>query len=123
METMKETSVRKRKVWPWILACVLVLAAAGVTAFLLWPRPLVTAPAYVAADLEKAPIYDDAGAQTGELVRGTTVTYVVEEEHEEHPGQIRLVMGGEENGEVFEKKATFAWIDAQRLTDDLSKVV
>ena len=33
METMKETSVRKKKVWPWILACVLVLAAAGVTAF------------------------------------------------------------------------------------------
>ena len=123
METMKETSVRKRRVWPWVLACVLVLAAAGVTAFLLWPRPLVTATGFVAADLETAPIYDDAGAQSGELVRGTAVTYVVEEAREEHPGQIRLVMGGEENGEVFEKKADFAWIDAQRVTDELSKVV
>ena len=118
------TTKKKRKVWPWIAALtVLVLAAAAVLCYIFWPRPLVTAQALVAADLETAPIYNEEGAQDGELVRGTTVTYVVEEPDEERPGMLRLVMSGAENEEIFEDEVTFAWIEETHLTDDPAKVV
>lgn len=122
METVK--TKKKRKVWPWVTAgIVAVLAATAVLCYIFWPRPLVTNQAYVAADLETAPVYNEEGAQDGELVRGTTVTYVVEEPDEERPGMIRLVMGGAESEEIFEDEVTFAWIENAHLTDDPAKVV
>ncbi len=122
METVK--TAKKRRVWPWITAAVvLVLAAAAVLCYIFWPRPLVTAQAYVAADLETAPIYNEEGGQDGALVRGSTVTYVVEEPDEERPGMVRLVMGGAEGEEIFEDETLFAWIENIHLTDDPAKVV
>ena len=35
---------KKKRVWLWVLTAAVVLAAAGVACWLLWPRPLVTAP-------------------------------------------------------------------------------
>ena len=128
MEAVKEnvTEVKKKKIWPWILVSVLVLAAAGAAA--LWyfrPQPLVLDQAYVAADLETAPIYyyEEESTTTGEMVRGTLVTFVVEEPSEEHPDMVRLVMESPEGEEVFEDEATFAWIKTADLVDDPSKVV
>ena len=122
METTK--TEKKRRVWPWLAALsVVILAAAAVLCYIFWPRPLVTAEAYVAADLETAPIYNEEGAQEGALVRGSTVTYVVEEADEERPGMLRLVMSGAESEEIFEDDATFAWIESSHLTDDPAKVV
>ena len=47
----------KKKVWPLAVAITaLVLVAAAVLCWIFWPRPLVTAQALVAADLETAPI-------------------------------------------------------------------
>ena len=129
METVKENTpeVKKKKIWPWVVVIALLLAGAGGAAcWYFWPRPLLTAEMFVAADLETAPIYDAEGGAAGELVRGTTVTYVVEEEGEEeaYPGMTRLVMGGvDENGEVFEDGGVFAWIENAHLTDDPAKVV
>lgn len=120
---MEKTITRKKKAWPWVLLSVSVLAAAGVLCYVFWPRPLVTAEAFVAADLETAPIYNAEGAAEGELVRGSTVTYVVEEADEERPGMLRLVMSSPEGEEIFEKEATFAWIEETALTDDPAKVV
>ena len=118
MEQVKEVreGAKKKRVWPWVLVTVLVLAAAGVACWYFWPRPLVLAEAYVAADLETVTVYDEEGAAAGEIVRGSTVTYVVEEEDEERPGMIRLVVG-----DVEEK--VFHWIAAEHLTDDATKVV
>ena len=99
MENIK--TERKKKVWPWMAAgAVAVLAAAAVLCWIFWPRPLVTAQALVAADLETAPIYNEDGVQDGALVRGSTVTYVVEEEDAERPGMVRLVMSGAEKVDV-----------------------
>ena len=82
----------KKKVWPLAVAITaLVLVAAAVLCWIFWPRPLVTAQALVAADLETAPIYNEEGAQDGALVRGSSVTYVVEEEDDERPGMVRLL--------------------------------
>ena len=120
---MENVMTKKKKVWPWVLLSAAVLAAAGVLLYILWPRPLVTAQAYVAADLETANIYNGEGAQAGELVRGSTVTYVVEEADEERPDMIRLVMSSPEGEEIFEDEATFAWIESVNLTDDPMKVV
>ena len=115
---------KKKRVWLWVLTAAVVLAAAGVACWLLWPRPLVTAPGYIAADLETAEIYNEEGGAAGTLVRGTQVTYVVEEEGEERPGMIRLVMSAPAGAEeVFEDTATFAWINELNLTDDPAKVV
>ena len=56
----------KKKVWPLAVAITaLVLVAAAVLCWIFWPRPLVTAQALVAADLETAPIYNEEGAQDG----------------------------------------------------------
>ena len=66
METVK--TKKKREVWPWVTAgIVAVLAAAAVLCYIFWPRPLVTNQAYVAADLETAPVYNEEGAQTRAL--------------------------------------------------------
>ena len=111
MEGVKEK--QKGKPWLWVAVLLPVLAAAGVLCYIFWPRPLVTAPALVAADLETAPVYDEEGVQSGELVRGSEVIYVVEEEDEDRPGMIRLVAGEDE----------FLWIASEHLTDDAAKVV
>jgi len=115
---------KKRKVWPWILGAVLVLGgAAAALAYIFRPIPLELGQAYVAADGETAEIYDEEGTVADTLYRGTPVTYVIEEQSEERPGQIRLVTSDTSGGEVFEKEAAFVWIDSARLVDDLSKVV
>ena len=113
---------KKKKVWPWVLASAAVLAAAGVLLYILWPRPLVTAQAYVAADLETAPVYNEEGAAAGEIVRGSTVIYVVEEENEERPGMIRLVTSSPEGEEIFEDEATFVWIESKHLTERVDQI-
>ena len=121
---MEQTITRKKKALPWMLLSVSVLAVAGVLCYIFWPRPLVTAEAFVAADLETAPIYNAEGAAEGELIRGSAVMYVVEEADEERPGMVRLVMSAPEGAEeIFEKEATFAWIEETALTDDPAKVV
>ena len=121
---MEQTITRKKKLWPWMLLSVTVLAVAGVLCYIFWPRPLVTGQAYVAADLESVTIYNEEGAVHGELIRGSTVMYVVEEADEERPGMIRLVMSAPADAEeIFEKAATFAWIEETALTDDPAKVV
>ncbi|MBE6971451.1 MAG: hypothetical protein E7446_04945 [Ruminococcaceae bacterium] len=114
-ETRTKTRVerKKKKVWPWVVAAVAVVAVAVVACVLLWPRPLVTAPGYIAADLERAEIYNEEGGVAGTPARGTQVTYVVEEEDEDYPGLVRLVMGEEE----------FAWVKKENLVDDPSAVV
>ena len=82
---MENVTTRKNKrVWPWLAAgAAVVLGAAAVLCYIFWPRPLVTAQAYVAADLETATVYHEEGAVLGELIRGSTVMYVVEEADEE----------------------------------------
>ena len=122
---MENVKTKKRKAWPWIVASIaVVLAAAAVLCYIFWPRPLVTAQALVAADLETAPIYNEEGTAHGELIRGSTVMYVVEEADEERPGMIRLVMSAPADAEeIFEDEVTFAWIEEKHLTDDPTKVV
>ena len=112
MRTQTRVERKKKKAWPWIAGAV-VIAVIAVAAVLLWPRPLVTAQAYIAADLETAEIYNEEGGSAGKLVRGTEVTYVVEEEDEDYPGLVRLVMGEEE----------FAWVKQENLAEDPSAVV
>lgn len=116
METIMEQGAmqQKKKRWPWVLGIVLlILAAAAVACVVLWPRPLVTAAGYLAADGEMATLYDEEGQELQQLPRGTEVTYVVEEESKEHPGMVRLVLGEEE----------FAWVAKEQLTDDPQEVV
>ena len=123
---MENVTTRKNKrVWPWLAAgAAVVLGAAAVLCYIFWPRPLVTAQAYVAADLETATVYHEEGAVLGELIRGSTVMYVVEEADEERPGMIRLVMSAPADAqEIFEDEVTFAWIEESHLTDDPAKVV
>lgn len=116
---------KKKRVWPWILTAGLVLAAgaAAVAAYILRPIPLELGQAYVAADYESVETYNEEGGVDAQLIRGTLVTYVIEEENEERPGQIRLVTSDTQSGEVYEKEATFSWIDSAHLVDDFSKVV
>ncbi len=117
METLKDTSyVRKssgKKRWPLMVAGVAALAVVAVLCWIFWPRPLVTAEGYIAADLEKAELYTEEGAVREELVRGTAVTYVVEEEDKDHPGMVRLVMGEDD----------LAYLKSENLTTDPNAVV
>lgn len=103
---------KKNKRWPVIAAVIAVVALVAVAAWLLWPRPLVTAEGYIAAQRQTAPIYDEDGNVLQEAVRGSSVTYVVAED-KDHPDMVQLVLGEEE----------FGWINKENLTDDPHAVV
>ena len=75
--------------------------------------PLEMAAGYVASEAETAPLYDEEGNVLRQLVRGSQVTYVVEEAHKDRPDQVR----------VPQEDGSFAWLDRENLTDDLSGVV
>ncbi len=117
METVKDTTnVRKssgKKRWPLAAAAAAVLVVAAILCGIFWPRPLVTAEGYIAADLEKAELYTEEGTVREELVRGTAVTYVVEDEDKDHPGMVRLVMGEDD----------LAYLKSENLTTDPNAVV
>ncbi len=103
----------KRKRWPIIAAALgVALMIAAVAAWLLWPRPLVTAQGYIAAQRQSAPIYDADGNVLQEAARGSTVTYVVGED-KDYPDMVQLVLGEE----------SFGWLKKENLTDDANAVV
>ena len=108
--TGRKTGTAGRK---WLAAAVVVVALAVIAAVLLRPRPLKTAEGYIAAPRETARIYDEDGGTVDRLVRGTPVTYVVEEEDKDHPGMIRLVLD----------KDVYAWVKTGNVTDDPEAVV
>ncbi len=107
-----ETTAKKSRL-PLVLLVAVLLVAAGVAAYFLWPRPLVTAQGYIASPTETAPYTGEEGAALGTYPRGTAITYVVEEEDEDYPGMVRLVLGEKE----------FAYIAKEHLTDDVAKAV
>ena len=47
--------------------------------------PLETAAGYVASEAETAPLYDEEGNVLRQLVRGSQITYVVEEADKDRP--------------------------------------
>ena len=117
METLKDTACveqapKKKKGLLFALIGAAVVAA-GVLAFIFWPRPLVTAPGYIAADLETAELYTEEGTVRETLVRGTPVIFVVEEEDKDYPGMVRLVMGEDD----------LAYLKKENLTEDPKAVV
>lgn len=61
-------------------------------------KPLTLAEGYVAAEGLTADITDGEGAVLSQPVRGTKVTYVVEDEDKDHPGLVRLVLGEDSFG-------------------------
>lgn len=117
MENLKDTPrverTHRKKRGPLIVGIAAAVVVAVVLAIIFWPRPLVTAPGYIAADLETAELYTEEGTVRESLVRGTAVTYVVEEEDEDYPGLVRLVMGEDD----------FAWVKKENLTEDANAIV
>ena len=107
---------QRRPRWPGIALALVCLAT---IAALVWhftrqkEIPLETAAGYVASEAETAPLYDEEGNVLRQLVRGSQVTYVVEEAHKNRPDQVR----------VPQEDGSFAWLDRENLTDDLSGVV
>ena len=107
---------QRRPRWPGIALALVCLAT---IAALVWhftrqkEIPLETAAGYVASEAETAPLYDEEGNVLRQLVRGSQVTYVVEEAHKDRPDQVR----------VPQEDGSFAWLDRENLTDDLSSVV
>lgn len=107
---------QRRPRWPRIALALVCLAT---IAALVWhftrqkEIPLEMAAGYVASEAETAPLYDEEGNVLRQLVRGSQVTYVVEEAHKDRPDQVR----------VPQEDGSFAWLDRENLTDDLSGVV
>ena len=107
---------QRRPRWPGIALALVCLAT---IAALVWhftrqkEIPLETAAGYVASEAETAPLYDEEGNVLRQLVRGSQATYVVEEAHKDRPDQVR----------VPQEDGSFAWLDRENLTDDLSGVV
>ena len=113
MATKEEVSVKTgRKVWWIVLAAV--IAALGCLAYFKWqPAPLETAEGYIAAPTKTAKLYDENGEVIDKLVRGSAVTYVVEEREEDQP--VRIVLD--------EEQELFGYLKEENLTDDPAKVV
>lgn len=88
---------QRRPRWPGIALALVCLAT---IAALVWhftrqkEIPLETAAGYVASEAETAPLYDEEGNVLRQLVRGSQVTYVVEEAHKDRPDQVRVPPGG-----------------------------
>lgn len=115
MSTTKEHARRRTgRRAGWLILAAILLAAGGYLLFhVLQPKPLEKAEGYIAAPAETAELYDEDGAVIDQLVRGSTVTYVVEEREEDQP--VRIVLDEEEK--------LFGYLKPENLTDDLAKVV
>ena len=87
MQATKETVQKRPHTALWIILCVVLLCAAGAALyFCRWAeKPLTLAEGYVAAEGLTADITDGEGAVLSQPVRGTKVTYVVEDEDKDHP--------------------------------------
>lgn len=107
---------QRRPKWPGV---VLALVCLATIAALVWhftrqqAKPLETAAGYIASASETAPLYDEEGAVLEQLIRGSQVTYVVEEASDDHPDQVR----------VPREDGSFGWLDRANLTSDVSAVV
>ena len=115
MQATKETVQKRPHTALWIILCVVLLCAAGAALyFCRWAeKPLTLAEGYVAAGGLTADITDGEGAVLSQPVRGTKVTYVVEDEDKDHPGLVRLVLG-EDN---------FGYLAREHLVTDPKDVV
>ena len=100
MQATKETVQKRPHTALWVILCVVLLCAAGAALyFCRWAeKPLTLAEGYVAAEGLTADITDGEGAVLSQPVRGTKVTYVVEDEDKDHPGLVRLVLGEDSFG-------------------------
>lgn len=122
-EREREQPVRRRRRsrWPGALLALLGLV---VIAGLVWhftrqePEPLTLAEGYVAAPGESTALYDELGQEVQTLIRGSKISYVVEEPWEEHPDQLRVPLGEDEKG-----KPVFGWLNRENLSEALSGVV
>ena len=87
MQATKETVQKRPRTALWVILCVVLLCAAGAALyFCRWAeKPLTLAEGYVAAEGLTADITDGEGAVLSQPVRGTKVTYVVEDEDKDHP--------------------------------------
>ena len=107
---------QRRPKWP---GAVLALVCLATIAALVWhftrqqAKPLETAAGYIASASETAPLYDEEGAVLEQLIRGSQVTYVVEEASDDHPDQVR----------VPREDGSFGWLDRANLTSDVNAVV
>ena len=107
---------QRRPKWPGV---VLALVCLATIAALVWhftrqqAKPLETAAGYIASASETAPLYDEEGAVLEQLIRGSQVTYVVEEASDDHPDQVR----------VPREDGSFGWLDRANLTSDVNAVV
>ena len=93
---------------------MLLCAAGAALYFCRWAeKPLTLAEGYVAAEGLTADITDGEGAVLSQPVRGTKVTYVVEDEDKDHPGLVRLVLGED----------SFGYLPREQLVTDPKEVV
>lgn len=115
MQATKETVQKRPHTALWIILCVVLLCAAGAALyFCRWAeKPLTLAEGYVAAEGLTANITDGEGAVLSQPVRGTKVTYVVEDEDKDHPGLVRLVLGED----------SFGYLAREQLVTDPKDVV
>ena len=115
MQATKETVQKRPHTALWIILCVVLLCAVGAALyFCRWAeKPLTLAEGYVAAEGLTADITDGEGAVLSQPVRGTKVTYVVEDEDKDHPGLVRLVLGED----------SFGYLAREQLVTDPKDVV
>ena len=115
MQATKETVQKRPHTALWIILCVVLLCAAGAALyFCRWAeKPLTLAEGYVAAEGLTADITDGEGTVLSQPVRGTKVTYVVEDEDKDHPGLVRLVLGED----------SFGYLPREQLVTDPKEVV
>lgn len=115
MQATKETVQKRPHTALWVILCVVLLCAAGAALyFCRWAeKPLTLAEGYVAAEGLTADITDGEGAILSQPVRGTKVTYVVEDEDKDHPGLVRLVLGED----------SFGYLAREQLVTDPKDVV
>ena len=115
MQATKETVQKRPHTALWIILCVVLLCAAGAALyFCRWAeKPLTLAEGYVAAEGLTADITNGEGAVLSQPVRGTKVTYVVEDEDKDHPGLVRLVLGED----------SFGYLAREQLVTDPKDVV
>lgn len=113
---MPATKDLKKKSTQWLIP---VLASAVIVLTLMvaiivrhHKAPLVTEEGFIAAPTETAVLYDKDGNELETLIRGSTVTYVVEAPDKDDP-RIRIVLGEDE----------FGYLPPENLATDLAQVV